>query len=98
LALISDQVPNGHDSDPQGGHTAKYPTLTYSHETGFAELTPKQQDQMMKLLDVAEAVIAQERQDPWGRRPVAHSDGHLGPHDAAGAQTTTEGPFVKDQG
>ena len=27
---------------------AKYPTLTYSDETGFAELTPEQQDPTMK--------------------------------------------------
>ena len=55
-------------TDPQGGHTAKYPTLTYSHETGFAELTPEQQDRMTKALGAfAEAVVAQKRQDPRGR-------------------------------
>jgi hypothetical protein len=70
-------------------------TLTYSHETGFAE----QQDRMMKALGAwAEAVVAQKRHDPRGPRLVAHSDGHLGPHDAAGAQTITNGPFVRIKG
>jgi hypothetical protein len=43
----------------------------------------------------AEAVVAQKRLDPRGRRLVAHNDGHLGPHDAAGAQTITNGPFAR---
>ena len=78
---------------------AKYPILICGEEAGFAELTPKQQDRMMKALGAfTEAVVAQERKILWGRRPVAHSDGHLGPHDATGEQTTTDGPFVKDQG
>jgi hypothetical protein len=46
LALISGQVPNGHDSDRQGSST----------------------------------------------------DVHLGPHDAAGAQTITDGPFGRIKG
>jgi hypothetical protein len=46
----------------------------------------------------AEAVVAQERQDPRGRRLVVHSDGHLGPHDAAGEQTITDGPFARTEG
>jgi hypothetical protein len=31
-------------------------------------------------------------------RCVAHSDGHLGPHDAAGAQTITDGSFGRTKG
>jgi hypothetical protein len=46
----------------------------------------------------AEAVVAQKRLDPRGRRLVAHNDGHLGPHDAAGAQTITNGPFARIKG
>jgi hypothetical protein len=46
LALISGQVPNGHDGDRQGSRT----------------------------------------------------DVHLGPHDAAGAQTITDGPFGRIKG
>jgi hypothetical protein len=53
---------------------------------------------MKALGTFAEAVVAQERQDPRGRRLVVHSDGHLGPHDAAGEQTTTDGPFVRIKG
>jgi len=62
---------------------AKCPTLTYGDETGFAELTPQQQDRMMKpLWTFAEAVVAQKRQDPRGRRLAARSEGHLGANDA----------------
>jgi hypothetical protein len=86
----------------QGGRTAKYPILVcgiYGDEAGFAELTPQQQEWMMKALWIfAEAVVAQERQDPRDRRHVANGDGHLGPHDAAGAQTITDGPFVRIKG
>jgi hypothetical protein len=53
---------------------------------------------MKALGTFAEAVVAQERQDPRVRRLVVHSDGHLGPHDAAGEQTTTDGPFVRIKG
>jgi hypothetical protein len=53
---------------------------------------------MKALGTLAEAVVAEERQDPRGRRLVVHSDGHLGPHDAAGEQTTTDGPFVRIKG
>ena len=74
------------------------PTLTYSHETGFAELTPEQQDQMMKAPGPSRAVVAEKRPDPRDRRLVVHSDGHLGRHDAAGAQTITDGPFVRVKG
>jgi hypothetical protein len=60
---------------------------------------PEQQEWMMKALGTfAEAAVAQERQDPRGRRLVVHSDGHVGPHDAAGAQTITDGPFVRIKG
>jgi hypothetical protein len=51
----------------QGSHLAKYPILIYGDEAGFAELTPEQQDWMMKALGAfAEAVVAQGRQDPRG--------------------------------
>jgi hypothetical protein len=83
----------------QGSRTAKYPILIYGDEAGFAELMPEQQEWMMKGLGTfAEAEVAQERQDPRGRRLVVHSDGHLGPHDAAGEQTTTDGPFMRIKG
>jgi hypothetical protein len=86
----------------QGSRTAKYPILIYGDEAGFAELMPEQQEWMMKGLGTfAEAEVAQERQDPRGRRGrrlVVHSDGHLGPHDAAGEQTTTDGPFMRIKG
>jgi hypothetical protein len=53
---------------------------------------------MMKALGTfAEAVVAQERQDPRGDA-LWPSDGHLGPHDAAGEQSTTDGPFVRTEG
>jgi hypothetical protein len=46
---------------------AKYPILIYGDEAGFAELMPEQQEWMMKALGTfAEAVVAQERQDPRG--------------------------------
>jgi hypothetical protein len=45
----------------QGSRTAKYPILIYGDEAGFAELTPEQQEWMMKTLGAfAEAVVAQE--------------------------------------
>jgi hypothetical protein len=51
----------------QGSRTAKYPILIYGDEAGFAELMPDQQEWMMKALGTfAEAVVAQERQDPRG--------------------------------
>ena len=46
----------------------------------------------------AEAVVAQTRPDPRDRRLVVHSDGHLSPRDAAGAQTITDGPFARAKG
>jgi hypothetical protein len=46
---------------------AKYPILIYGDEAGSAELTPEQQNWMMKALGTfAAAVVAQERQDPRG--------------------------------
>ena len=53
----------------------------------------------MKALGAfAEAVVAHERKIVWGRRPVAHSDVHLGPHDAAGAQLIIDGPLGRIKG
>lgn len=77
------------------GHTTKYPTLTYSDETSFAE----QQDRMMKALGPS-----RRRWSPRSGKLLeahalsSHSDGHLGPHDAAGAQTITDGPFGRIKG
>jgi hypothetical protein len=48
-------------------------------------------------LGFAEAMVAQSGKI-LGRRLVAHSGGHLGPHDATGEQTTTDGPFVRIKG
>jgi len=45
--------------DPQGGHTAKYPTLTHSDETGVAEPTPSSRPHDEGSWDLAEAVVAQ---------------------------------------
>ena len=53
---MSSSVSKPHD--PKEAH-AKYPTLTYSDEAGFAELTPQQEEWMMKpLWTFAEAVVA----------------------------------------
>ena len=81
-------------TDPQEGHTAKYPTLTYSDETGFAE----QQDLMIKALGPSpEAVVARSGKilEATPRRAQRRP---LGPHDATGAQTITDGSFVRIEG
>src|SRR4029450_11597331 len=66
-------------TDPQGGHTAKYPTLAYSDETGFAELTPWQQDRTMKA--------------PWPlRRRWSRRSGPILGAGAASAATAATGP------
>jgi len=108
LALISGQVPNGHDSDRQGSSTgvhaasstgtAKYPTLTSSDETGFRGANARAAGPDKGSWDFAEAVVAQERQDPRGRRLAARSEGHVGANDASGEQTITDGPFVRIKG
>lgn len=77
---------------------AKYPILTYGDEAGCAELMPEQQEWMMRALGPLRSGGRPGAEDPRGRRLVVHSDGHLGPHDAAGEQTTTDGPFVRIKG
>jgi hypothetical protein len=76
----------------------KSPTFTSNDETGFTEPTSEQQDQMVKA------------PGPWPRRWSPRSgkilEAHASyrtatatsvPNDAAGAQTITDGSFVKDQ-
>jgi hypothetical protein len=82
-------------SEPRG----EVPDPHLRRQVGSAELTPEQLDWMMKALWRR----LRRRWSPGparasGRRPVAHSDGHPGPHDAAGEQTTTDGPFVRAEG
>jgi hypothetical protein len=70
------------------------PDLTYSDETGFAE----QQDLMIKALGPSpEAVVARSGKilEATPRRAQRRP---LGPHDAAGAQTITDGSFVRIKG
>jgi hypothetical protein len=70
------------------------PTLTYSDETGFAE----QQDLMIKALGPSpEAVVARSGKilEATPRRAQRRP---LGPHDATGAQTITDGSFVRIEG
>ena len=71
------------------------PTAT---RPGFAEPTPEQQDRLMKAPGHCRGGGRPARQAPRGRHLVAPSDGHLGPHDAADAQTITDGPFVRING
>jgi len=47
---------------------AKYPTLAYSDEIGFAELTARAADRMMKALGTLPRRCRPERQAPRGRR------------------------------
>jgi hypothetical protein len=68
--------------------------LTYSDETGFAE----QQGRMMKALAPSRRRWSPEAARSSSHALSSHSDGHLGPHDAAGAQTITDGPFGRIKG
>jgi hypothetical protein len=61
---------------------AKYPTLTHSDETGFAELTPAQQTGRYGSWALAEAVVAQS-----GKILGAHA--LEGPATATSVPTTT---------